>query len=85
MATGFRSLMEDLRELFASNLRRLRHERGLSQDDLAAEAGMSRSYLAQIETAKFHVSLRIIARLADALQADPAEFLRLPKRRHRGG
>jgi transcriptional regulator with XRE-family HTH domain len=36
----------DLREVFATNLRRLRHEKGLSQDDLAYEAEISRSYLA---------------------------------------
>ncbi len=39
----------DLREVFATNLRRLRHEKGLSQDDLAYEAEVSRSYLAQLE------------------------------------
>jgi transcriptional regulator with XRE-family HTH domain len=65
----------DLRDLFATNLRRLRHQRGLSQDELADGAGMSRSYLAQIETGRFHVSLRIIGKLAVALEAEPAEFL----------
>jgi hypothetical protein len=34
----------DLREVFATNLRRLRHAKGLSQDDLAYDAGVSRSY-----------------------------------------
>jgi len=76
--------MDDLRDLFATNLRRLRHARGLSQDELADEAGMSRSYLAQIETGKYHVSLKIIAKLARALNAEPAEFLWQPKRRQRG-
>jgi transcriptional regulator with XRE-family HTH domain len=76
---------DDLRDLFATNLRRLRTARGLSQDDLAAEAEMSRSYLAQLETGKFHVSLKIIAKLARALAAEPAEFLRRPSRRGRGG
>lgn len=76
--------MDDLRDLFASNLRRLRQERGLSQDDLAAEAGMSRSYLAQIETGKYHVSLKIIAKLSEALEAEPAEFLWRSNRHGRG-
>ena len=39
----------DLREVFATNLRRWRNARGLSQDDLAYEAGVSRSYLSQLE------------------------------------
>ena len=68
--------MDDLRDLFASNLRRIRHERGMSQDDLAAEAEISRSYLSQIEKGKFHVSLKIIAKLATVLRVEPAEFLR---------
>ena len=68
--------MEDLRDLFALNLRRLRNARGLSQDELAAESEMSRSYLAQIETGKWHVSLKIIAKLAAALRVEPAEFFR---------
>jgi transcriptional regulator with XRE-family HTH domain len=73
--------MEDLRDLFATNLRRLRNEVGMSQDDLAAEAAMSRSYLSQLESGKFHVSLKIVAKLAAALKADPAEFLRRPTQR----
>jgi transcriptional regulator with XRE-family HTH domain len=68
----------DLREVFAANLRRLRHERGLSQDDLAFEAEVSRSYLSQLEKGSFYASLKIIGRLAQALAVDPAELLRLP-------
>ena len=71
----------DLREVFATNLRRLRHEKGLSQDDLAYEAEVSRSYLSQLEKGAFHASLKIIGRLADALHVEPAEFLKLPARR----
>ena len=56
----------DLREVFATNLRRLRHEKGLSRDDLAYEAEVSRSYLSQLEKDSFYASLKIIGRLADA-------------------
>src|ERR1700724_3180712 len=68
----------DLREVFATNLRRLRHEKGLSQDDLAYEAEVSRSYLSQLEKGAFYTSLKIIGRLAEALGAEPAELLRRP-------
>ena len=71
----------DLRDTFATNLRRLRHEKGLSQDDLAYEAGVSRSYLSQIEKGVFYVSLKILGRLASALTTDPAELLKLPPKR----
>jgi transcriptional regulator with XRE-family HTH domain len=76
----------DLRDVFALNLRRLRHAKGLSQDDLAYEAEMSRSYLSQLEKGGkrgFYASLKIIGRLADVLKADPAEFLRAPPSRRR--
>jgi len=66
----------DLRELFATNLRRLRAAKGLSQDEVALETGMSRSYLSQLEKGKFHVSIKIIGRLATALEVAPDEFLR---------
>jgi transcriptional regulator with XRE-family HTH domain len=73
----------DLRDVFATNLRRLRNAKGLSQDDLAYEAGISRSYLSQLEKGAFHASLKIIGRLAKALDAEPSEFLKLPARKTR--
>jgi transcriptional regulator with XRE-family HTH domain len=48
----------DLREVFATNLRRLRHAKGLSQDDLAYEAEVSRRYLSQLEKGAFYASLK---------------------------
>jgi transcriptional regulator with XRE-family HTH domain len=70
----------DLRGVFATNLRRLRHAKGLSQDDLAYEANMSRSYLSQLEKGEFYASLKIIGRLAEVLKAEPADFLSRRKR-----
>ena len=64
--------------MFAANLRRLRHEKGLSQDDLAHEAEVSRSYLSQLEKGAFYASLKIIGRLAEALGVEPAELLKSP-------
>ena len=71
----------DLREVFATNLRRLRHAKGLSQDDVAYEAEISRSYLSQLEKGTFHASLKIIGKLAAVLGVEPSELLKLsPKR-----
>ncbi len=71
----------DLRDVFAANLRRLRHAKGLSQDDLAYEAKISRSYLSQIEKGAFHASLKIVGKIAKTLEVEPAELLKLPMRR----
>jgi transcriptional regulator with XRE-family HTH domain len=73
----------DLREVFATNLRRWRNARGLSQDDLAYEAGVSRSYLSQLEKGAYYASLKIIGRLAQALDIEPAELLRMPTTKRR--
>jgi len=71
----------DLRDDFATNLRRLRQKKDISQDDLAYEAGVSRSYLSQLEKGVYYASLKIIGRLAEALDVAPAEFLALPPKR----
>lgn len=72
-----------MREVFAANLRRLRHDKGLSQDDLAYEAEVSRSYLSQLEKGAFYASLKIVGKLAAVLQVEPAELLKGPPKRKR--
>jgi transcriptional regulator with XRE-family HTH domain len=67
----------DLREVFATNLRRLRHAKGLSQDDLAYEAEISRSYLSQLEKGAYFASLKIVGKLAMVLDVEPAELLKV--------
>ncbi|WP_439405938.1 helix-turn-helix domain-containing protein [Bradyrhizobium sp. DASA03076] len=72
----------DLRETFATNLRRLRNAKGWSQDELALEAEISRSYLSQLEKGVYYVSIKVIGRLADKLDVEPDEFLkRMAKKR----
>ena len=73
----------DLRETFATNLRRLRNAKGWSQDELALEAGISRSYLSQLEKGVYYVSINIIGRLADKLEVEPDEFLKRTAKRGR--
>jgi transcriptional regulator with XRE-family HTH domain len=38
-----------LRQLFATNLRRIRHERKLSQEQLAHDAEVDRAYMTRVE------------------------------------
>jgi transcriptional regulator with XRE-family HTH domain len=71
----------DLRQVFASNLRKLRHARGLSQEDLAHQADVNRTYMSKIEKGGTWVGLEIIDKLSTVLEVEPAELLRLPKRR----
>jgi transcriptional regulator with XRE-family HTH domain len=70
----------DLRQVFATNLRRIRHQRKLSQEALAHDAGVDRAYMSRVERAVTYVGLEIIGRLADVLEVDPVEFFRRPVR-----
>ena len=71
----------NLREVFAANLRRLRNAKGVSQDELALEANVSRSYLSQLEKGTFYASLKIVGRLSEALGVEPADLLKIPHKR----
>lgn len=53
-----------LREVLASNLRRLRRAKGLSQIPVAYDAGVSRAYLSRLENGSFNASLDTIGKLA---------------------
>jgi transcriptional regulator with XRE-family HTH domain len=68
----------DLRDAFAANLRRLRHARGISQEELAHDAGINRSYMSKLERAATYPGLEIIAKLATVLEVQPGELLRVP-------
>jgi transcriptional regulator with XRE-family HTH domain len=71
----------DIREIFAANLRRLRHEKDYSQEELADVADINRTYTSKLETAAAYAGLEIINRLARALGTEPFELLKpLPKR-----
>ena len=52
-----------------AELRRLRVERGLTQEGVAKRVGMHRTYLNQIEAGSRNVSLGVLARLSVALDA----------------
>jgi transcriptional regulator with XRE-family HTH domain len=64
-----------LRDAFAKNLRRFRAQRGLSQEELAHLAGVSRGYMSDLERSAYSASLDIVERLAKVLKVDPHELL----------
>jgi transcriptional regulator with XRE-family HTH domain len=71
----------DLKEAMATNVRRARHVRELTQEELADRAGLSTRYLGSIERAAVSASVTVLGRLAQALRVDACELIRVPARR----
>lgn len=81
-------MRRDPRKLFGKRLAELRKERGWSQEALALESGIARSYLGGVERGLRNIALINICRLAETLDIDPSELLKFalpdtPARRSR--
>lgn len=66
------------RALLAWNVKRLRVERGLSQERLAADSGIGRTTIGDLERELAAASVDLLDRLAAVLSVEPAELLRAP-------
>ena len=71
----------DLKEVMAKNLRRARHDRKLTQEELAESAGLSARYLGAIERGDVSASVTVLGRIADALGVEPSELVKRSSRR----
>ena len=60
---------------FGKVLRRLRLERGLSQEDLALAAGLQRKYISLLERADYKPKITTVFSLAEALGCRPSELI----------
>lgn len=65
---------------FGRRLVALRQERGWSQEKLALESGIARSYLSEVERGIRNIALLNICRLAETLGLEPAELLKWPSK-----
>lgn len=61
-------------KIVGANVRRLRKERGLSQESLAGDAGLAMRHLGRIERGEGNPTVAILARLADVLGVHPTAF-----------
>jgi transcriptional regulator with XRE-family HTH domain len=59
--------MQDWRAIFGKNVRRVRQQRGLTQEEVAFAAEIDLTYMGGIERGKRNPSLLVMARIADAL------------------
>lgn len=65
----------EIREVFARNLRRHRQKKGLSQEALAHDAGVDRTYISALERGVYGASIDMIDKLANVLEIEPAILL----------
>ena len=63
-------------ERLANRIKRIREQRGLSQEALAAKAGLSRGYLARLETGRHDPTVGTVEKLAKALRVKVIDLLR---------
>jgi transcriptional regulator with XRE-family HTH domain len=68
----------DLKEVMATNLRRARHDRKLTQEELAERSGLSSRYIGAVERGDVSASVTVLGQIADALRLSPCELLKKP-------
>lgn len=67
-------------KIVGANIKRLRKERGLSQEMLAGEAGLAMRHLGRIERGEGNPTVAVLGKLAEALGVHPANFYDLSHR-----
>jgi transcriptional regulator with XRE-family HTH domain len=76
--------MDDAIQQFGENVRRIRHERGWTQEDLSARTGLAVVQISRIERGKREIRLTTLIRLLDAYDVPPEALLRGIARQPRG-
>ena len=65
----------DIQARLAKNLRKLRLERGLSQEGFAFEAKIHRTYISDLERGARNPTITVVEKLATALGVTASELL----------
>lgn len=65
----------DVVQVVGSSIRRLRVERGFSQEEFAQHAHLDRSFYGRVERGTQNVALRTLCVIAAALEVSPSELL----------
>lgn len=63
-----------LRTVVAQNLRRMRYGKGMSQEELAAQAGLYRTYVGHLEREVHSSTVVMLEKLAEILDVAPTDF-----------
>ena len=60
---------------FANNLKKIRKQKGIKQDDFLNVEGISRSMISMVEIAKTDITLSKLKIIADVLKVSPKDLL----------
>lgn len=74
----------EIEEVIAANVRRLRHARKWTQEELAEKARLSSRYVGAIERADVSARVKVLAQVADALGVEAADLLKRSRPRGHG-
>ncbi len=66
----------DIRKQVGLNVKRLRREKGWSQEDLADECGLHRTYISGVERGIRNPTVLVIEKIARTLGVEAAELMR---------
>ncbi len=61
-------------KIIAKNVRRIRKERKLSQENFAEKLGCSREFISRAENLKERLSLKMILKISFLFKVNPADF-----------
>lgn len=75
MSRAIKSPCKDSLVLFGKRVAYLRKQIGWSQEKLALECGIARSYLGGVERGQRNIALVNICRIAEALSVNPSELM----------
>ena len=70
----------EIRDVFARNLRKARQAKGLSQEALAHDAGIDRTYISALERGVYGATIDMVDKLAVVLNIEASELLQRPAR-----
>lgn len=68
----------DLKEVMAVNVRRIRYDKQMTQEELADRADLSARYIGAIERSNKSASVTVLGQIADALGVEASELLKRP-------
>jgi transcriptional regulator with XRE-family HTH domain len=65
-----------LREKFSNNVRKFRTEQKLSQEELAEEAGLHRTYIGSVERGERNITIDVMEKISTALKKQIIDFFK---------